>query len=101
MAKLTFSSGIEVTVRPPGRRKAAWLVVRFAPLAALPQSTPNLVAIVLLYRVARQVLPYVRFDVPAGADRAVYLAETVLRTIDDWGQLTRALLVNMPGQAKR
>lgn len=99
--QITFSSGITVGVRPPGRAKALWLAAKFAPLAALPSGTPASVTVPLLLRVARQLLPYVTMQTPKGVEPVTYLSETVLRSMDDWGRLAEAVLSNAPGQARR
>jgi hypothetical protein len=51
--KLTFSTGITVTVKPPSAAKALWLAARLMPQAALPEQLPEAAARPLYERMAR------------------------------------------------
>jgi hypothetical protein len=96
MAKqITFSSGITVTVQPPGRVKAALLARKTAPMQTRPGTTPPPVALGRALGLARLIAPYVQCIPPAGVEKADYLTLDVLKCPDDWELLARAIFANL------
>lgn len=99
--RVTFSTGITVTVTPPKATRALWLAAKLAPLAALPEQAPEAVVRPLFKRTASLLARYVTCDRPAGVDLPTYLTDTALATIADWGLLGRAVLRNTPKRGTR
>lgn len=98
--QLTFSSGITVRVRPPGRAKAVVLAVKAAQYRARPgEATPA--ALSRAITLAGLIAPYVDCTPPRDVDKAAHLVLTVLKEPDDWEQLANAIFAALKGQKRR